>query len=293
MTNNRRQLIYIACLGHSGSTLLGLILGAHSSIVYGGEFKKFNNYILQDYVRKDDGICTCGSFSNDCTYWRAVRGRLEVAIEDRPIDLTTHRPKHRKTKRCPVCQQSQTACNTRFEHNNVALIDAMRHAANKEIVCDSSRSLSRCMALLNCPQLDVTVVHLVRDGRAVAYSKKLKGDDYFHRLQKWGKNNIAYGNLMKLANDHYLQIRYEELADDPRRTVAKVLDHVGLTFEEQQLAFGAYPHHTLGGNRLRLRGAEPIQKDTRYMKNISLYEWWVGSLMAWRHLKTFGYRMRR
>ncbi len=59
---HNQQVCFIAGAGHSGSTLLGLILGSHSAVFYGGEIKK--------YQSGPKRLCRrCGP---DCSIWSAL-----------------------------------------------------------------------------------------------------------------------------------------------------------------------------------------------------------------------------
>ena len=73
----RQKLILIRGLGHSGTTILDLILGAHSSIIGIGEgIRTLRGTIKKDTmpqkIRSEEGYkipCTCGKIVKDCEIW--------------------------------------------------------------------------------------------------------------------------------------------------------------------------------------------------------------------------------
>ena len=64
---NKVDLIYIISHGHSGSTILDLILGQQYSIESVGELIRFNKELAWD------GNCSCGKKLSECDYWGSVR----------------------------------------------------------------------------------------------------------------------------------------------------------------------------------------------------------------------------
>ena len=63
--------IYITGRGHSGSTILDILLGNSSQIASVGE-------LLAGLSRADQGACSCGATMSDCGFWREVRSRAEA-----------------------------------------------------------------------------------------------------------------------------------------------------------------------------------------------------------------------
>src|SRR5690606_31136679 len=75
----RQKVVYIVGAGHSGSTLLDLILGTHSRIESVGEIKRLERL----YSGGKGSGCTCGEPFTACAYWRAIGDRLR----EHDIDL--------------------------------------------------------------------------------------------------------------------------------------------------------------------------------------------------------------
>jgi Sulfotransferase family len=60
-------LILIASAGHSGSTLLDLLIGNHPMVSSAGEMNRLT-------LHAPDRMCACGDTVTNCAYWNEVRG---------------------------------------------------------------------------------------------------------------------------------------------------------------------------------------------------------------------------
>ena len=259
---------------------MDLILGSHSRIESGGEVRRFWEYFSDNSPRpKEERLCTCGVHANECEYWARVRSRLN---EKYGMNLESDDRK-------------------KFEKDNYNLIQAILQVSGKEVFCDSSKSYPRLQRLLYSDLFTVYLVHLVRDGRAVAFSLKRKGElqgiqkqwyNYYEALGHWqGVNTRCYSEFKDYA--HYILVKYEDLVDDPQKQISRILEQVSQKFESDQLRFWQFDHHNIGGNLMRVRGEQEIREDRRYIESLSSREWWFGTISAWSGLKRFGYSMRR
>lgn len=62
-------LVVIASAGHSGSTLLDLLLGNHPQVCSAGEMNRLT-------LNSADRVCACGATIDDCAYWTSVRAAI-------------------------------------------------------------------------------------------------------------------------------------------------------------------------------------------------------------------------
>ena len=82
--NTKKNYLYIICNGHSGSTLLEMILGSHSQVFSIGEIKHFSDYY------KSEKICCCGSIINECEFWSEIckkMGSINIEFDIKVIFL--------------------------------------------------------------------------------------------------------------------------------------------------------------------------------------------------------------
>lgn len=174
-------VMYILASDHSGSTLTDLILGSHSSIESAGEIDRFDKFTSDRHsVDKIQRICTCGQQINQCQYWTKVRWELKKICGKTEVNLNSENP-------------------TEFIESNYYFISAILQTSGKKIFCDSSKNYKRLEKFLKSNLFDVHIVHLVRDGRAVAFSLKSKGErkgdlkrkiyNYYQGIKFWKKQN--------------------------------------------------------------------------------------------------------
>ena len=289
------KLIYILGSGHSGSTLTDLMLGSHSSIESVGELNKLPEYVSPHSSRSDDKrVCTCGVHISKCDYWNSILYQLDnsLAYEINNIDT--------------------------FNKNNYELIKNILSFTGKSILLDSSKNFDRLQKLIASELFDITVIQLIRDGRAVAYSgqrkqKKLKESfgasyeqeikkmnkkkefyDYFYALRNWTHFNLrSYQSFSQDQRIRYLVLKYEDLVRNPKQSISELLNKLGLEFEEQQLNFCGITHHNIAGNRMRLAKNNKIMLDEEYKSHLSFMQWWWATCIAYRGLKLFKYPLRR
>src|SRR5437868_14942502 len=80
MENQKLKLVYIASSGRSGSTVLELLLGAHSACWTLGEF-----HVLPWLLRTNVKPCGCGSAVAQCSFWRPVAEDCSAELLDGSI----------------------------------------------------------------------------------------------------------------------------------------------------------------------------------------------------------------
>ena len=150
------------------------------------------------------------------------------------------------------------------------LYRAIQTVSGAEVIVDSSKRLSYAALLGLLPFVDLRVVHLIRDSRAVAYSwgrskesLAVVGGRLMPRMSPaqasyaWSLRNYSYDFLSRF--DHLSRLRYEDFVNDPAFYLAETLLRVG--FEDQA---GSLPmvrgrelslsvDHTVSGNPSRFR----------------------------------------
>lgn len=290
------KVIYILSSGHSGSTLLDLLLGSHSQIESLGEIEKFNHYFPNTpnaltTLSPEKRICTCGSHVKNCEYWARVKAAIQENGHTFNIDL-------------------KDSNHQRFSENNHILMGTILNVTQKSIICDSSKSYSRLQSLMKSDLFEVFVLHLVRDGRAVAFSKKqketridsAKSDQiqkyffeiptYYKVIKNWSSQNEIFHQDHKHSRNYYC-IKYEDLTRDPVKCISAFLKQVNLSFESDQLNFSQFPHHNIGGNRMRRKTGQKIKNSSGYVELLSQREWWLGTFLGIKGLKKFGYCFKK
>lgn len=83
-------------------------------------------------------------------------------------------------------------------------------------------------------------IHLIRDGRDVAVSLRKQwfspGHDIEIQAQYW-LNNVQTARSQGKRRKHYLEIRYEDLLQNPEKILKQVCNFIGLEFSEDMLRY--------------------------------------------------------
>jgi len=313
------NLVYIASIGRSGSTLLESMLGAHSLLATTGELHIWPHEIRRGGVRS----CGCGEEVPACPFWNEVRSRVDpMSLGGPGLDFFREAHTHGRTIRpTRLSAFGSTATERlrdralihRYGANSQKVFEAFvetieTHAGVRpQWVVDASKDAYRLAWLARSGLFSIKVVHLVKDPRAFAYSvtKHLihgEGDCgpspaatrlYYTARQSlsWTVQNMLLSRLGEhvLVPDAYLLLRYEDLAADPYGTFEKVCAHVGIPYEAEAVeSFRAGSVHTIAGNPMRYE-KRGIKLDERWKTHLPLSSRRVATAVAQWTEQKYGY----
>jgi Sulfotransferase family len=308
-------VMFIVGMGRSGTTLLELLLGRLEGWVAGGELSRY--WHGDTYP---DWICGCGRLVSECEFWGVVRSDLRaegIDAEERNRFLALQRS-HLRLRPVPVARllaatragARPDAALQRYQAGMATLYRAVARAAGARLVVDSSKQPPDAYLATQNPSLDVHVVHLVRDPRAVAYSfgKRVAEPqpdlEYMPRSAPFGtsvrwttRQGFCEALLRPRLGDRYMRLRYEDLVREPVRALRTIAGFAGEP--DADLGFMSdgraefEPNHTFSGNPLRLR-EEPLQirPDESWRAKLSTREKLLATAPALPMLGRYGYRRR-
>lgn len=303
------KVLYIGGAGRSGSTLLEIILGNLPSFFSVGEVRFFWEYVIRDNSR-----CGCLAALPDCLFWEKVIRRLK----QEPFDLSYIATLAQQIDRTHKTFWLQTpfpyrqAPTKTFLTATKILYQTIVETADCDVLVDSSKVPSHLHLLHRIPEIDLHVLHLVRDGRAVAHAwnKQIKRrlDETGHQvlmpqhssiksLLVWMLENHFVTRLgQQLSTTRYTILRYEDFAQSPFPTLQKALDALGLDFadlshlQNEQVELSST--HSVGGNPIRFQ-QRPIEivLDEEWRKNMSTTNQKLLGLLATPTLRSFQYKI--
>ena len=225
------RILYVGGWGRSGSTLLDLMLGQAPGVFSAGEIRE----IWQSGL-VENRPCGCERPFRDCPFWQAVGDagfggwdriplseilRLRYSL-DRPWSFPAL-PLGRLVD--PIGARIQAYTETLRR-----LYEAIAEVSGASVIVDSSNLPSHAFLLRSMPSIDLRMIHLVRDSRAVAFSwrkqvEKRRSDAPSAYLPQYdpGSSSVRwmlYNGLTQAFRPlhvPYAFVRYEDLVRTPLR----------------------------------------------------------------------------
>ena len=282
---SRMRVLYVGGMGRSGSTLLERALAQLPDVVGLGEVV----HLWERGIRNDER-CGCGESFWACPFWsevgkRAFGGWDQVdpdrvkALELRVNDVKFV-PRLLLPARLGGLRQQILEYVSYYER----LYEAALEVSGAHVVVDSSKLTAPAYLLSHSARLDLRLVHILRDPRAVAYAwtkvvvrpEVTSTEAYMPRYSP-GYMAILYAGhnvlleALRLRRVPGVRVRYEDFADDPLAEVAKVARLGGLDFDadslrgegERSLRLGTV--HTVAGNPSRFQtGDIAVVRDEKW-----------------------------
>ena len=309
MHNGRIKVLYVAGFGRSGSTLIGNILGQIDGFFSVGELRNIWRHGLIE-----NKVCGCGALFRECEMWRAALNTAFGGV-DRidPREMIQLRKRVARKRHIPLMlspwgRRLLEPHLGEYLGNLESLYRAIQATTGSRVIVDSSKNPFYGYALKMMPSVDLYVVHLVRDPRAVAYSwlrkKRLHPDteDSAHMRQhtplksslRWMERNLSAEAFWRRSAGRYLMLRYEDFATKPQEVVRQILDLVQeraslLPFVgEREIELGV--NHNIWGNPSRFQtGAVEIQPDSEWLSRIKLRDRVLVTSLTFPLLARYGY----
>jgi hypothetical protein len=202
------KVCFICGAPHSGSTLLGLILGSHSQCFYAGEANKVKFLHLEN-SHKDSTCKICGK---DCPIWG------DFYIDDikdlyEQLSVKTHKP---------------------------IIIDSTKKPSwlEKQIKNLEDRGVKSYLIYLFRDGRGVINSRL----------RKYKSSDPSEVIDDWITHIKKTNKIFQNFPEEKIKIQYKNLALNPEKTVKTLIDLLKIEFETSMINFYQFEHHPLGGN---------------------------------------------
>jgi hypothetical protein len=162
--------VYIMGRGHSGSTILDILLGSSAAIESIGE--------LVSGAADPTHVCSCGATPTNCTFWSRVRAEVEACgIDYWALARASRAQAHvRHLSATAIARPGASPDLDRLARHTAALAESICAASGKPHMLDSGKEPSRALFLLKFLP-ESRIIHLVRDPRAVLAT-------YYRRLAR-------------------------------------------------------------------------------------------------------------
>jgi sulfotransferase family protein len=311
ITDREFKVLFIAGEGRSGSTIIGDILGQIEGFFSVGElFYVWDRGLIQNWR------CSCSLSFEECPVWSEV---IAQAFGDRSqVDaeklLSMREQLHTRhllpmpARRGP---QERLALMGEYREALGRLYHAVQSVTGSKVVVDGSGFPAQAYILQTIPSIELYILHLIRDSRAVVYSstarkKKVVADlegTYDHYM---GSDSILMSSLLwdmyssvierKWGNnsERYAVMRYEDFVKAPKAAIEGCLRF--LSEERSELPFVSEREvmlsktHTFSGNPSRFRhGSKVIKVDNEWESKMSRFQQALVTTATFPWLMRYGY----
>jgi hypothetical protein len=196
----------------------------------------------------------------------------------------------------------------RYGELNRALYQGLAEACGGRLLVEGSKIPTRLRWLLRMPGLRVSVIHLVRDPRATAFSwmnpKYNPGRKRLMSRQSPWRASVAWllrNTLVHLLSPwcRVVRLRYEDLVAAPQEEVQRVLHELrpggpgpGAGPQGGRVQLGV--SHTISGNPMRFSSGETvIRRDRRFEEQMPALQYWLTTVLTLPWVLYYGYPVRR
>lgn len=257
------NIVYIASLGHSGSTLLDKVLSHHNDILGLGEITNVINK-KKKTGEGTENYCSCGKTFAKCPFWSGFDGK--GTAEEQYLSL-------------------------------------FKHAKSNIVVDSSKNlgPLRTLQELHRKKKINLKIIYLIRDFRGWAYSmdKSAKrwnkaSRPFLHYMMLWYFQNKNMQKHIKKSGIPSLQIGYEELCFDTDNTLSKIWKFIGVPSKKFSLD-NKPTSHIAYGNRMKKAGKTTIKYDANWctLYRLTVYSALLPFVFWWNKKNVYGYLRNR
>lgn len=324
-------VMFIMGLGRSGSTILDIVLGNHPDIESVGEVSNlsFTGWVSRDSLRGIEHkklrlpLCTCGkrvdipaieAEADACPFWSSVRREWvkragQDDIESYPA-LQDAFERHRDWPRLLYARYKPSLRFSSYARLTRAFFESIRAVSGKPVIVDSSKDPVRAFALSMVSGIDLRLVHLVRDGRAVIVSRRrsLKKDlqagiEWDHEGQPMWKSIVRWVGLNlesewicgQLDTGNTRRLRYEDFVGHPASALEQIGALIGLDLTDVVNAVSSGETmrvgHNCGGNRMRKSESIKLRPDVgEWRSTLSNREQRISWMLTAWLMRRYGYK---
>lgn len=288
------NLIYVASIGRSGTTLFESMLGAHSQMDTLGELHLWPHEIRMGGVQQ----CGTGYYVQDCPFWTEMRRRVQpLAQPDPRIDAFRENHDGGRTLRLsrlkdfsPEPLSSEVEAKIyQYGLNNYKVFSTFKDLVEEKTgdrpkwVVDASKDPYRLLWLLRSGLFNMKVFHMVKHPCGFAYSAT-KGwiqnptlRDHYLRCYWGARQSLAWvvqNELFRriaanfLDDDSHRLLKYEQFASNPHEIFQEVCSLIGVDYEEWAVDnWRSGSRFTLAGNSMRYED-RPIELDDEWKRKL-------------------------
>lgn len=247
------SLVFITGLGHSGSTLLSILLGSQKGFSSLGEINILIDKSRRNkYLKKfDKRPCSCGKIPSECDVW----GPFKKFLLKEP--------------------------NLSYSKIYAKLLEIHQFHSDADIIIDASKNFNHLKKTvsgldeLGLSKSQFYVIHLTKDVRNYTYSmlRRENSPSFYHTIKhfrNWYKKNKKIELYLKENEIKTLNIGYEELVLSLDVIFKKLNTFLDVNQLYDNISIGNDSGHIIFGNKMKNKDSLKIKYDFYWLNNGSL-----------------------
>jgi Sulfotransferase family len=306
------KVLFVVGMARSGSTLLTALLNRVDGFAGLGE-----THVYWELAGGEER-CGCGRSLAGCELWGTLyreqlgRGVDHAELRDSFRDFVRPRPSSQLRGLLARRGGSGGARLRRYVEATEETYSWLTERTGSSVLVDSSKLPTAADLTAATDSMDVYLVHLVRDPRAVAHSlarqRREAGDRsprgalrYLAAAARasldWTLRNAYAEAKLRRGSSRCLRLRFEDLTRAPRATVARLLDLVGAAptpgvfVSADTVELGE--NHILTGNSVRFqRGAVTVSPAEAWRSEMPRHAQLLATLLTLPLLALYRYPLR-
>lgn len=291
-------MVYIVGRGHSGSTMLELLLNRSRNVAAMGEIDMLALQIFRDEKTRWVGQCSCGSRPFDCEIWKDVLNDVaavykkdivadpfawrisDVGTEEEfgvraPLSWVAYKF-HRLVRTYAYAGLGhsvgplESTYRNWIENRDFVATSYAKHRGVSAVV-DASKDPLQMRDIVKYSNLKTKILFLTRDVRGLVWSamrkKRLTARE---EAVSWAKLNRRTYHLLKgVDRDLWMQVKYEDLCANTEDSLDQIFKFLELPRKTLTPQEELSRRHTIAGNRTRFRLLDQIKEDLGWKENLS------------------------
>jgi hypothetical protein len=216
---------------------------------------------MQAETMGTEAFCSCGGSRGTCPFWSAVQGHYGSETHLNPAPGFSWRNALLGIK---ILAGLELGSSRGTPHGSlVRAICKEARVRNSGVlyVVDSSKSVQNLDAIYRSPNVELSVIHLIRDGMAVAGSYKKRGFGPLYGIASWSIGNIFISLYLKRRRLRSVRVDYRSLCLGDEKTYAALNEFLGIRLKSDAVAgeIRNTRYHIVSGNGKVRRSASDFQ----------------------------------
>ena len=260
------RIIYILSSGHSGSTVLGALLGNIKKSLHLGEFINFYKVYSGQLE-----TCSCGELPSECPFWSEIIKRFSKFLKSNNKTIEDYETIRKIVENTILKNETEIYALDLYEEYTKKLFSIIEEVSGKKILIDSSKSPGRAYALSKIFNDHITIILLKRkySGVIESYQRKREKLSMIKLLISLVKEHCKFVFVINKCNCKTKRINYEDIFSQEKTDEFARKTKIQKSIELRHKIFNK---HVIAGNRLRYQPYFYLKRNENHKSFYNLKE---------------------